>query len=129
MFNLSDVVSRLELVAHNANHTMYYPEVLKKSGLEKYAFELTYQTWNERCFTRVSDDEDGARRKYDFLSLRYSTLKDKWFENTEFKLILHYPGQMIRSMHKPALTANFNELSSQIGLKNIQLKSKVMIFL
>ena len=126
MFNLSDVVSRLELVAHNANHTRYYPEALTKPGLEKYAFELTYQTWNERCFTRISDDEDGARRKYDFLSLRYSILKDKWFENTEFKLIVHYPGQMIRSMHKPALTASFTELSSQIG-QTVKIKLRELI--
>ena len=122
VYNLSDVVSGLDLVAYNANHTKHYPEALKQSGLKKYSFKLTYQTWNERCFTRISDDEDGVRRKYDFLSMRYSILKDKLFEGTEFKLIVHYPGQMIRSMHKPGLTASFNALTSQMGGLKIKLR-------
>ena len=110
-FNLSDIVTGLDLITYNEEHTKKFRVIAKKKGVLKLPFKLTYQTWKEMCFTRTSTDLEGARRKYDFLSLDSEVLKLKRFEDTDVKLILHYPGQMLRSMHKPVLRARFDDLS------------------
>ena len=113
-FKLSDVVAGLDFIAYNENDTTHYRDNSNENGLKQLPFKLTFQSWEEKCFTRISNDQKEARRNYDFISLKTETLKAKEFENTQFKLIVHYPGQLIRSMHKPALAANFH------GLKGIQ---------
>ena len=110
-FKVSDIVTGLDFVAYNDNDTKKYRGASIENGLEKLPFKLTFQTSKEKCFTRVSNDKKKALRKYDFLSLNAEAMKTKGFEGTQLKLIVHYPGQLIRSMHKPALAASFGDLS------------------
>ena len=110
-FKLSDVVAGLDFVTYNENDTMHYRDISIENELKPFPFKLTFQTWKEKCFTRISKDQKDARRNYDFISLKAKTLTNKEFgEKTKFKLIVHYPGQLMRSMHKPALTASFYDL-------------------
>ena len=117
-FKISDIVTGLDFVAYNNNDTNQYRGVSIENGLEKLPFKLTFQTWKETCFTRIPYDGEQALRKYDFLSLRAETMKSERFKGTQVKLIVHYPGQLIRSMHKPALTASFRDLSG-FGLSTL----------
>ena len=122
-FKVSDIVTGLDFVAYNDNDTKMYQGASIENGMEKLPFKLTFQTSKEKCFTRVSNDKKKALRKYDFLSLNAETMKTKGFEGTLLKLIVHYPGQLIRSMHKPALAASFSDLSGLISLMaKVELK-------
>ena len=122
-FKISDIVSGLDFVAYNNNHTKQYRGASIENGLEKLPFKLTFQTWKEKCFTRIPNDKKKSLRIYDFLSLNADTMKAKGFGGTQLKLIVHYPGQLIRSMHKPALAASFSDLSGLISLMaKVELK-------
>ena len=123
-FKISDIVTGLDFVAYNNNDTKQYRGVSIENGLEKLPFKLTFQTWKEKCFTRIPNDRKKALRKFDFLSLNADTMKAKGFGRTQLKLIVHYPGQLIRSMHKPALTSSFRDLS---GLESLMAKVELKV--
>ena len=127
-FKLSDIVAGLDFVAYNENHTTHYRDNSIENGLKQLPFKLTFQSWKEKCFTKISNDQKEARRDYDFISLKTEILKAKEFENTQFKLIVHYPGQLMRSMHKPALAASFFDLGvAELKLRDIFIQQVTVL--
>ena len=79
-FKLSDVVAGLDFVTYNENDTMHYRDISIENDSKQFPFKLTFQTWKEKCFTRISNDQKDARRNYDFISLKADTLTMKEFE-------------------------------------------------
>ena len=62
--------------------------------------------------TRNSNDQKQTIRSYDWISLKANVLMEPKFEDTGLGIILHYPGQLVRSLHKPAFKSTFSGLST-----------------
>ena len=65
------------------------------------SFHIGYQSLDEVCFTRNSTDELNTIRDYDLLSLKRSLLKFGIHLSIQLRIVVHYPGQLIRSLSSP----------------------------
>ena len=108
--NLSDVLSGLDLVTQDSKHTHQYGRADQQNIKNNFPFKMTFQTPTSACFTRNANDQKMAIRSYDWISLKANVLMDQQFEYTGLELILHYPGQLVRSLHKPAFKSTFSGL-------------------
>ena len=100
----------------------------------KIPFHIGHQTPNEICFTRDSKYERDLIRTHDLISLNRQLLEPGINQNVEIRIIIHYPGQLIRDFDNPSfrsLLGSYNDkkivelkISSVIKLKRRQ-KSNV----
>ena len=110
-FNFSDIVWGLEFATEDTEHKFRYPQIKGAMNKGHFPFTISYQTPETICYTRNSNDRRGLLRTYDWISLKTNVLKDPVLRTTELKIIVHYPGQLLRSMQTPNFLTSFNDLS------------------
>ena len=74
------------------------------------SFYIGHRTADETCFTRNSYDKLRSIRIYDEVVLRESLLGPGSPRNLEIKIIVHYPGQLIRNIEKPSHYETLKEI-------------------
>ena len=97
-----DIFTGAHFLAQDINDTTYYGGDNKGTRLQHIPFYIGYRTSDTICFTRnSSNDRLGLIRLYDLLSLNSLLLKPGNHLFVEFRIIFHYPGQLVRNFHKP----------------------------
>jgi len=107
----SDIVHGLEHVAENINHTIHYGIGQQGTKMLQPPFEIGFQTPDLICFTRVSNDQHNSVRLHDWFKFHRRTLEDETFIDTEIKVFIHYPGQLMRSFDNPAFHSKLGEIT------------------
>ena len=92
-------------------------------------FYVSHQDPGTICFTRRQDKDNGVIRTNDDLSLKGKMLDDRFDDKVVFKLYVHHPGQLIRSIRSPIFEStihgfdwNLNILSFKISQVSILRK-------
>ena len=107
----SDIVHGLEHVAENINHTIHYGIGQQGKKMLQPPFEIGFQAPDLICFTRVSNDHHNSVRLHDWFKFHRRTLEHETFKNTEMKVFIHYPGQLMRSFDNPAFHSKLGEIT------------------
>ena len=101
VLNPSNLLSGVEFVAHEEQHSTHYGTGKKGAMLEILPFYIGFQSAKETCITRNSTDQLDATRDYDLLSLKSPLLHADSHFNLELRIIAHHPGQLMRSFDTP----------------------------
>ena len=103
--NPFEIITGVHLIAQNVNDTTYYGSGKKGTRLQKHPFHIGIRTPDAICFTRNSEDTPGLIRGYDKLSLNNLLLKPGNNLFLEFRIIFHYPGQLLRNFDNPSFSS------------------------
>lgn len=87
---------------------------------EQPPFYIGYQTPKMVCLTRKSTETLGQFRNYDILSFDRSILRNPMYTNTTVKILVHYPGQLLRFFDSPTFHSTFSEYKWE---KTLELKT------
>ena len=115
---MADILVGLLFWTENPAHAVSYYNAENLPTVERPPFSIGYQTPEMICFTRNANDSFDDSRTYDELSLKTSKLRSKMYENTRMELIVHHPGQLMRSIIDPSFSAGFAFLKD----KHVELK-------
>ena len=102
MPNPNNIFTGVSLVALRERHTKHYELGKETPTILKLPFHIEYQTPDQTCFSRNSMDEIDLTRAYDLISLNPSLLQPGNHLDLEFRIIMHYPGQLLRSFDNPS---------------------------
>ena len=105
---LENIIVGAELVAEKQENTTYYGSHARagsKGG--EIPFHVGYNSPNQICFTRNSMDSLDLIRGHDLISLESSLLKSGSHSSVEFKVVVHYPGQLLRNIDNPNFRSSF----------------------
>ena len=85
-----------------------YDEASIHNGSEKMGkqrngmlFQVSYNTSETICYTRVSDDSLGTLRTYDWLEFDSHVFGNDKYEDVDLRVFVHHPYQLMRSFHRP----------------------------
>ena len=96
-----DIFLGVEFLALNSKHNIQYGTASHVQVKHPIPFYIGHLTPDTICFTRNSTDELGLTRVYDLLSLKRSLLSYGTADNVELQVIVHHPGQLMRSLDMP----------------------------
>ena len=113
------VIIGAEFKTQQDHHAKYFGKGKTGGKLEYNPFYVGYQTYDEICFTRSSEYESDLIRVHDLISLDRNLLKPGTNLNLEIRIIVHYPGHLIRNFDKPSFRSI---LGSYINNKQLELK-------
>ena len=114
-----NVIAGVDFVSQKINNTVHYGSGSEGRNILNIPFHIGYQAPDEVCFTRNSSFELELIRVKDLISLERSLLSPGNHLNLDFRVIMHYPGQLLRSFKNP----NFRSiLSSYTKDKVLELK-------
>ena len=102
----SDFLKSADLTTHNSYHSRGFTMHGEKAISE---FSITYQTPDMICFTRDSRHVAGLRRYKDSLHFDKTLMETDMHKSTEIQIIIHYPGQLIRSLDTPNFKSTFGK--------------------
>ena len=97
----SDFIHGVDLVTEPKNNSVFFGGGRFGSIVPNIPLEIGYQTPEEICFTRKSLDSLEVSRSFDILSLTRSLLRPGNHRHLELRILIHYPGQLLRSFDKP----------------------------
>ena len=117
--NPLDVISEVDFVTQQANNTAHYGNGSEGGELLHVPFYVGYQAPDEVCFTRKSSLEFELIRIRDMISLKRSLLSPGNHLHLDFSIVIHYPGQLLKSVKTPAFKSS---LSSYMKSKVLELK-------
>ena len=123
---LEDVIKEMEFVTDEPRNVIHYPN-LSKTGLDKH-IHLSYQSPDRICFTRSSNDPPNLVRLHDILTLNSDVFEQVIYWDTQVEIFIHYPGQLIASLHKPKYKASFRYLLSILNEFYNQKANNVLEF-
>ena len=104
---VSDILYGSEIVTGHTKTTDNYGNQIKQTTERNMPFDIGHQSPDTICFSRKSRDRLGVIRSTDTLKLNYSMLKLVDYKMTEMAVILHYPGQLLRSLDNPRYKTTF----------------------
>ena len=107
--NLSDIIIATDFMTQDPIYNIHYKGKEAKINKKSTPFKIGFQTPDEICFTRNELIEDSDLRKdYDMLFLKsFLMYTESFHENLVLRIIVHYPGQLMRSYEKPVFKSNF----------------------
>ena len=114
-----DVISGVDFVAQQDKNTVHYGSGSEGKQLLHIPFYVGYHSPNKVCFTRDSSFNLELIRVKDLISLKKSLFGPGNHLHLEFRIMIHYPGQLIRSFKNPAFRST---LSSYTTNKVLELK-------
>ena len=114
-----DVIAGVEFIAQNYNSTAHFGSGSEGRKLSHIPFHVGYRSPNEVCFTRNSSFELELIRVRDMISLKRSLLSPGNHLHLDFRIIIHYPGQLLRSLKNPTFRST---LRSYTKNKVLELK-------
>ena len=105
----SDVILGSELITNTRNSTVRFgTRAEDDTHLEKTPFYIGYRSPDETCFSRRSTYEPNVVRHYDLIFMNGLFLKPGAHSNLEMKVIVHYPGQLLRNYDNPRYSSTFD---------------------
>ena len=119
--NASNILKGFEFIDPSLKLNEYYGKHMNANSLKPDPLYISHQTPDTICFTRDSNFSGDSIRLQDIIFLERFLLPSKnydygLYDDIEFQIILHYPGQLLRTFHKPSY-------KSTIGLYD---KTKVL---
>ena len=81
-------------------------------------FFLGYKTPDTICFTRNAVAMEHSMRSYDYVSLNQDLLANGKYEAVQLKIFSHYPGQLLRSFHKPVFDSTLGSIRDEFNSRN-----------
>ena len=117
--NPISVITGVDFVTQQDNHSEHYGTGSEGTKLFNIPFHVGYQAPDEVCFTRNSSFISELTRVHDLISLDRSLLDPGNHLHLDFRIIIHYPGQLLRSVRKPSFRS---KLSSYTKNKILELK-------
>ena len=115
----NSVITGVDFVTQQDNHSEHYGTGSEGRRLLNIPFYVGYQSPDEVCFTRNSSFKLELIRVHDLISLDRSLLDPGNHLHLDFRIIIHYPGQLLRSIRKPSFRS---KLSSYTKNKILELK-------
>ena len=109
--NLEDILRESDFVTQEPNHSFHYENYNRGEQDQQPPFKFSYRTSDVTCFTRQHKNEEVEIRLHDLLAMKRSVLSNKVFGNGEVQIIIHYPGQLLRSLESPNFKIKLNEVS------------------
>ena len=113
------VIIGAEFNAQQESYTRSFGKGKRGKKLTYNPFSVGYQTYHEICFTRKSIFEPNLKRAYDLVFLDKNLFRIGTNLNVEMRIIVHYPGQLIRNFEKPSFKST---LGSYIKDKVLEIK-------
>ena len=113
------VITGVDFVTQQDNYSEHYGTGSEGRRLLNIPFHVGYQAPDEVCFTRNSSFKSELIRVHDLVSLDRSLLDPGNHLYLDFRIIVHYPGQLLRSFRKPSFRST---LSSYTKNKILELK-------
>ena len=117
---ISEILTGLEFGTQPKEKSISYGNGNIGRRIDKIPLDKSYITSDTVCFSRASDKSLQTLRTYDWLAFKKSVFGSKIFENIILQIFVHYPKQLMRSIHKPIFKGilgptNFNgiEVSSE----------------
>ena len=105
----TEIITGADLVTNSANSTIHFGRSdAWESNLEEIPFHIGYQSPDETCFTRNSAYEPNVGRQYDSIFLNGLFLNPGLHLSLEMKIIVHYPGQLLRNYDNSRYTSTFH---------------------
>jgi len=117
--NPLDVISGVDFIAQQDKNTVHYGSGSEGKKILHVPFHVGYQSPNEVCFTRNSSFDLELIRIQDVVSLKRSLFGPGNHLHLEFRIMIHYPGQLLRSFKNPTFRST---LSSYATNKVLELK-------
>ena len=108
---ISDILVQLEFTTENPKDSVTYRK--DETTKQQPPFFVGYQSPGMICHTRWSNDSFNLIRMHDTLVLNNTIMKSKIYENTTMSIVIHYPGQLIRSLENPGFTSSFLEYRNE----------------
>lgn len=102
----SDIVTGASFVNDKKQIYNYGKGMHQGPRFDQIPFSIGYQTPDEICFTRNSTDELESIRQYDLVSLKSFLLSPGSHSSVEIRLIVHYPGQLLRNFDNPSFSTS-----------------------
>ena len=115
----SDVIVGAQFITKTKEQEYHYVKNNNEKNTSRVPFHIGYQTPDEICFTRNSKYERDLIRLYDKISLNQNLLEPGNNHNVEIRIIVHYPGQLIRDFDNPSFRSF---LGSYQGNKMLEMK-------
>ena len=107
--NPLDIIIGSEFVTDDKNSTSRFGRSSSEDpNLEEIPFHVSYRTPDETCITRNSAYEPNVMRRQDLIFLENLFLKPGIHSNLEMKLMVHYPGQLLRNYENPRYSSTFD---------------------
>ena len=78
----------------------------ERQPAKEIPFNVSYNTPDTICFTRKSNDSLNTIRTNDWLLLSQSIFGNDLYRNIGFRVFLHHPGQLLRSLDDPVFKSN-----------------------
>ena len=134
MFSLSisDFLDGLKVAAKDIKnkYSIYYG--VEKVGKPKrdIPFEIGHQTPDSICFTRISKYQRNIKKLYEELAFKSSLFQDRLYEDdlTKMTIILHYPGQLLRTLDNPRFETTlwkYNKFRTlELKISNVVIQRK-----
>ena len=117
--SILNVIDGVDFVAQQDDDTVHYGSGSLGKKLLQAPFYVGYQSPNEVCFTRNSSFELELIRVKDMISLKRSLLNPGNHLHLDFRIIIHHPGQLLRSFKNPTFRST---LSTYTKSKLLELK-------
>ena len=112
--NISDFITKVNFVAKNVELDVSQDGITQST--ETPLIYISHQTSDVICFTRDTNRDVGSIRSMDVISLVRPLLMEDGslnrvhiYDNVEFRIIFHYPGQLLRSYHTPAYNTKLRD--------------------
>ena len=105
--NLSDLLNGLEFVTQEPTSSIHYGNSKEGRLVQELPFFIGYETAEKICFTRKSNDDLESIRLHDYLAFQKSTFLNHMYGRSELQIIIHYPGQLLRSFDNPSFKSTF----------------------
>ena len=115
---LSDILSDARFVTDKPSTNTFRPFATGQDDSNHMPLEYSYQSADTICFTRKSNDSRNLVRLHDSITFRGSILGHELFNETEIKVFIHNPNQLISSFSKPKYVASFSYFLSTLIGKN-----------
>ena len=102
---LTDFLEETLFSYENSEETVHYVNDRHSDSTPEPHIHLSYLSPDVVCFTRDNTEPLNSIRVFDMIALNTSIFEKHEYENTELKIFVHYPGQLMRSFGKPKYTA------------------------
>ena len=115
---VSDIFYDAEYAIESGDNFVYLAGNSSESDNEILPFDIGYISPNTICFTRQSNQLWNTTREYDRFSLNRNKLmpvldprsKHSFgiYNETELRILIHYPGQLLRAFDTPTMKSHFS---------------------
>ena len=98
---ISEILTGLEFETDDPMSSIRYGSGRQGREVENIPLYVGHNTPDTICFTRTSTDFLSTLRVFDSLTFDKSIFGHEKYKDVDLQIFIHYPQQLIRSLHKP----------------------------